>query len=702
MIDSTFAEKNETKVDIQAMLRRAEIIGIQLQTEARFNRNMAAFKANMPKVHDLFIDYDPKELRLEYSNEGYLNLINYQSANSPVYAENPEEFVQRQFEMFCATPTTTGLSFMKSEVTNKELIHDPIMNAWLDAVEPLSGTRKISIDAPIGFMLVTGIGLGYHIEKISRELDVKYLCIFDPQLDSMYASLHTIDWVPILEKYCTTGRRIYMYLDIEPAIAMQDLRNVREKIGVHNFMTSFIYWHLSNPQAQAFVDLYYNKYNLQGQGLGFFDDERHGFAHTMHNINAGYAFFSHGAALESLPPVLLVGNGPSLDSHVDFIREQQADSIIISCGTALSSLAKVGIKPDFHVEMERSSITPYYIKAGTSDEYRRGIPLLALNTAPPNMTALFDEVCLAVKPNDAGNFLINDTFKNHGLRPLVACNPTVTNAGLSFVLSMGFTEILLIGVDLGQKTAASHHSSLSVYHDLEKRSKGKIKSGIEERQLSLIPGNFGGEVYADWILGMSRNEMEVLLSWPNPVGREHAVYNLNDGALINGAIPTRYRDLNAFRPLADKPAIISAIKNRNFKYLKSATLSAKALDDQYLQSFRALKKSLMLPKKIHTVDELHGIMNRIYSALDEASRHSPLASQLLRGTIGTGLGIMAENLFYLRDKHLFKKHYETNRRFYMQLIKGAFGKMATDPLSPDNSVPAHVEEFIQSQQVGSA
>jgi len=362
----------------------------------------------------------------------------------------------------------------------------------------------------------------------------------------------------------------------------------------------------------------------------------------------------------------------------------------------LSSLAKVGIKPDFHVEMERSSITPYYIQAGTSDEYRRGIPLLALNTAPPNMTALFDEVCLAVKPNDAGNVLINDTFKNHGLRPLLACNPTVTNAGLSFALSMGFTEILLIGVDLGQKTAASHHSSLSVYHDLEKRSKGKIKPGIEERQLSLIPGNFGGEVYADWILSFSRNEMEILLSWPNPVGREHAVYNLNDGALINGAIPARYSDLNAFRPLADKPAIIAAIKNRNFKHLEKATLSAKAVDDQYLQSFRALKQSLMLPKKINTVDELHGTLNCIYGALDEASRHSPLVGHLLRGTIGTGLGIMAENLFNLRDKHLFKKHYEANRRHYMQLIKGVFGKMATDPLSPDNSVPAHVEEFTQS------
>ncbi|MDC3364665.1 DUF115 domain-containing protein [Pseudomonadales bacterium] len=695
MVDSTTAENNETEVDIQAMLRRAEMIEMQLQMEARFKRNMAVFKANMPKVHDLFTDYEPKELRLEFSDEGYLHLINSQSG-TPVYPENPEEFVQRQFEWFCASPSIAELTFEKGTVHNKEHIHQRIVNAWLDASEPLSKTRKISIDAPIGFMMVTGIGLGYHIEKISRELDVKYLCIFESQVDSLYASLHTIDWVPILEKYSTKEHQIYMYLDFEPAIAMRDLGNVRHIIGYHNFITSFIYPHLSDPQTQTFLDLYSGTYGEQGQMLGFFDDEQIGFAHTIHNINAGYAFFSHGAATESLPPVLLVGNGPSLDSHVNFIRQHQADSIIISCGTALSSLAKVGIKPDFHVEMERSSITPYYIEAGTSDEYRRGIPLLTLNPAPPNMTALFDEVCLAVKPNDAGRVLIDDTFMNHGLSVLDNCNPTVANAGLSFVLSMGFTEVLLIGVDLGQKTAASHHSSLSVYHDLEKRSKGKIRPGGAGLQQSLVPGNFGGEVYADWILSRSRREMEHLLSLPNPVGREHAVYNLNDGALINGAIPKRYSDLNSFRPLADKPAIISAIKNRNFKSLERVTLSDKVIDDQYLQSFRALRKSLMLPKKINRVDELHDTLNRIYSALNEASLHSPLSSHLLRGTIATGLGIIAWNLFFMGDKHLFKKHYETNRRFYMQLIKGAFGKMATDPLSPDNSVPPHVEEFTQS------
>jgi len=694
MVDSTSAQNTATDVDIQALLRRAEMIEIQLQMEARFNRNMAAFKANMPKVHEMFTDYEPEELRLEYSKEGYLHLINYQLGNKPVYAENPTAFVQRQYDHFCASPSIMTINFAKSKIHNQELIHQPIINEWLDAFEPLNGTQKIGTDVPIGFMLVMGVGLGYHIERISQELDVKYLCIFDPHLDSMYASLHTIEWTPILEKYCATERQLYMYLDIAPEVAMTDLRLLREKIGVHNFMNTFIYPHFKSTQTQAFINLYYKNFQLQ-LALGFFDDERISFAHTIHSINAGYAFFNHGSDIAQLPPVLLIGNGPSLDDHIEFIRLHQEETIVISCGTALSSLAKIGIKPDFHVEMERSSITPYYIKAGTSDEYRRGIPLLGLNTAAPNMTELFDEVCLAIKPNDAGNYVIDNTFQNHGLRALAQCNPTVTNAGLSFALSMGFTDILLIGVDLGQKSKDAHHSSLSIYHELEKRSKGKVNAGTLTLEQKTIPGNFGGEVYASSLLSLSRNGMEVLLRLPNPVGREANVYNLNDGALIDGAKPARYSDLKPFLPISDKAEIISAIKKNNFKHLDNTNLSAEDIDVQYLKPLRDLKKSLTLPKKIDTAKELHSVMNRIYSALIATSFTAPLASQLLRGSIGTGLGIMAGSLFFVRDKHTFKKHYAIGRRFYMQLVKKMFLKMETEATTPDNSVPAHVEEFEQ-------
>ena len=52
-------------------------------------------------------------------------------------------------------------------------------------------------------------------------------------------------------------------------------------------------------------------------------------------------------------PVFVVGNGPSLDSSLAFLKKNSDDIIIISCGTAIRALLKNNIKPDLHIEMER-------------------------------------------------------------------------------------------------------------------------------------------------------------------------------------------------------------------------------------------------------------------------------------------------------------------------------------------------------------
>src|SRR5690606_9240691 len=151
-------------------------------------------------------------------------------------------------------------------------------------------------------------------------------------------------------------------------------------------------------------------------------------------------------------PVFILGNGPSLDSHIEFIRKHQPYAIIITAGTALGSMAKTGIKPDFHVEMERNINITDWIKLGTTDEYRKGITLLCLNTVAPDPVKLFDSTCIAKKPNDVGQYIIEPLLAGKGIQSLQLCNPTVTNAAFSFAVSMGFKEIYFLGVDLGTKT----------------------------------------------------------------------------------------------------------------------------------------------------------------------------------------------------------------------------------------------------------
>ena len=49
----------------------------------------------------------------------------------------------------------------------------------------------------------------------------------------------------------------------------------------------------------------------------------------------------------------MVGNGPSLDLLLDFLKENEKNCIIFSCGTALKPLKTHGVKVDFQIEVER-------------------------------------------------------------------------------------------------------------------------------------------------------------------------------------------------------------------------------------------------------------------------------------------------------------------------------------------------------------
>ena len=53
-------------------------------------------------------------------------------------------------------------------------------------------------------------------------------------------------------------------------------------------------------------------------------------------------------------PAIIVGNGPSLDKEIDFLRKNQDNFVIFCSGSALKPLYKAGITPDFQVEIERS------------------------------------------------------------------------------------------------------------------------------------------------------------------------------------------------------------------------------------------------------------------------------------------------------------------------------------------------------------
>lgn len=672
---------------MNAALRKAQMQQLQLELEVRFKRNMDAFRQVAKPIYDQFIDYTPEELRLSFDADGYLNLVNYNLNNKPVYAEDPAAFCEKQFAEYCAQPTLSSIRFGKSKILNAEHHHPQLVNQLLDEFAPLRESIKYGTDVPIGFMLITGTGVGYHIEHILNKLDVYNLCIFDPHKDSFYAALHTIDWIPILQKLTQKGRMIKLFIGVEPKDAMADMKLLSDKIGLFNLVYTFIYRHFSSKKEEEFIELYRKEFHLAASGTGFFDDEQISLAHTVNNINNGYKFFRHTKATENLPAAFVIGNGPSLDMHIEYIRQHRENAIIFSCGTAISSLFKVGIKPDFHVEMERNSVTASWIENGTPAEFREDIALLCLNTIAPQVVPLFGDACLAVKPNDVGQHVVEAEFPGLGLHPLPLCNPTVTNAGLSFALAMGFKEIYLLGVDLGVREDGAHHSSLSLYYDLEKKTQKKGFSGFERKAGDYeIAGNFGDKVTTNPVLHGTKTNMEILIRHMQRSGKEFNVYNPNRGALIDGTLTVAQADLPIPNSGMPKAAAIENIKNLHFYQVPDHSIDEAYFREKFLTPFFELRPKLTMGKKIETYADLREEMTRIFSLIKETKKTSPVTCMLLRGSINSLFTLMTFALLFVRDKYVFQDYAQRGRKGYLEMINTAYAMMETKPLQNDTSV----------------
>jgi hypothetical protein len=687
---------------LQELLRQAELQNLQLQLEIRFKKNMAIFKEAAPEIYHQFTGYEPKELRLLYTDDGHLNLVNYTLDNKPVYPGDPKEFIATQVEDFIALPSISSVNFAKSKIMNDAHIHAPLVNHLIDNYAPFNDTIKVNCDQPIGMFLMTGVGLGYQLPQLLERLDIYTLCIFDPHKDSFYASLHTIDWGEVIKYFLRPHRMIKLLVGMETQDAMAELRLLTDRIGLHNVVFTFIYRHFGSTKEEEFINTYKKEFHLNATGTGFFDDEQVSFSHTVANLNNQTPIFLQQPIKEhALPPLLLIGNGPSLDKHIEFLQRNRNNAIVMSCGTALSSLSKRKIKPDFHVEMERNIDVKDWLEVGTEPEDREGVTLLCLNTCAPDVIKMFSDACVAKKPNDCGEVIIDDivrkTCEGVEIRALPLCNPTVTNAGLSYALAMGFTEIYLIGVDLGMSPEGDHHSTLSPYHSLAAKTQIKDLSPLENTKTNyFIKGNFVEQVSTSVFLDSTRVNMQILLTYYERTKGGINVYNSNNGALIKGTIPKPLAEIADFIALSDKKDIIDGLKHTHFIRPEQSNSIQKAQIKHYLHNYFDIRKQIGLPKKIHDRKAFYERITEIFSLIRKQRDKNSITTMLLRGSMHGYFTLMLRACLFQKSQADYERAYEIGRKAYMTFLKQCYEIMESTPLKLDDT---HDKNIIAARKI---
>lgn len=680
---------------LQQLIQQAEEHKLEMEMQFLYAKNMALFKQRFPNIHKTFLNHKPSKVILKLDPGRNINLVDVEK-RMWFYHDSPISICNQQVKDFTHEAKVRKFHVVKSKEQNSRHLHIQGLNRLLDKYDSKKIKKIIHTPKLITNLLVTGVGLGYHLAKLIQGFDIKNILIHENCKDTFFASLHTLDWRPILDYFAQNGRSIIFCIGVSPERVLEQIEAAVHNVGLHSQIFTFAFKHSTRKCEGDFLNLYVNEIRTFIGGLGYFDDERIGLAHAYHNINSEHSVFVSRKRKSRNTRLLIVGNGPSLDMHKQYLQRNKGKAIIFSCGTALASLIRMGIKPDFHIEMERPSYIEDVINIGTTQQQRQGITLLCLHTVSPQTLNCFDEVCYAIKPNDAGSSLVHNHFKPEIIPELAFSNPTVTNCALAFAASMGFLDVHLIGVDLGIKEEGRHHAKNSIYYDYENLAKRqntnykpKYSSSTKTRE-----GNFGGLVKTPPVLDMARSAMERLLKIIVVTFPEFRCINSNDGVKIDHTIPLSLENIEDCSDY-DKTAEIQDIKATNFLGNNSIKTN-NAVD--YLAHLHTVHEKIKLDVNIANEDELYTSASNIIQQIKRAN--DPLTHFLLRGTANCYLGAIIENCLYCASNLDFKERVKIGIAEYNNLIDDIFNVLKNDPYEIDDTVVSGFKSMRAETQAG--
>lgn len=557
-------------VNIDAVLVKAEQEMLRLQQQAeqesamkvalplRFAQNMAAFRQYIPHIADIYEDYQPaRPFKFFCSENGQPNLA-WLDDDVAVYGAEPylicetlvKEFMDKGgLSRFSFSKEANPLGFMHVEYLNK-------LNAYLDDISARE-ERLGQVPHEVPSALIFGVGLGYHLGYLYERCKIGTLFLFEPDLDLFYASLYCFDWAPLLGYLHQENLGLHILLGQDENTIVKDFASAIQLRGSFLVANAFIMWGYQNEKIRKLIEIVRQEYYLLVMGWGFFDDNLIALSHTINNIERAVPFLQKNKKISPVyqrTPVFIIANGPSLDESIAVIKAHKDRAILISCGSAMTALHKVGIKPDIHVETERTKIVYDFLANLNDSDYQREILFLSSDVIHPDCSTLFNKSMLTFKLGEPGVTLYQNYFPH--LQPCAVfsgMNPLVGNIGVSLPINLGFKNIYLFGMDNGYRQKGHHHSRFSAYYNNNDKAEafGEKVYGDSQRACE---GNFGGVVISNIMFDTSRRVTEAVLAANSDV----QCFNCSDGAKIEMARPLLSTEIHLSQSI-NKSALIEEI-----------------------------------------------------------------------------------------------------------------------------------------------
>ena len=532
------------------------------------NSNLSKVTISFPHLLAKFKNYTPKKIHRAAVDSDDLIL-----SGEPFYGVDADIACQQQVQQYLTKPIHFSLHYPSVPPSFAE--HQNTINRLNDKAQSLGFPLKAPNSSSL---IVLGAGLGFHLLHLIKARTFSSIVLLEPDEDMLFHFLSNIN-VEEVSHHCKKNGGEFAILTAKslPEFSKQILHFAKQ-VGFGFFAELGLYRHYETPLFNKIFDDFVPTRQQWLSTWGFFDDEIIGLTHSLNNVSCGAHIFTQPLSKPTEKPVVVIGNGPSLDTNLPLLKNNRSKFIVASCGTALAALVRNGITPDVHVEMERTEGSYNLCRPWLSDAMLEKSVLFALNTVTPKITQLFSNTLLFAKANDSGTSLLT-MMNDKPIHELYFCNPTVTNFAISSFITLGFKDVILLGCDYGFKDPGKHHSASSDYFD-KTNSLSKQSYKIEYE----VMGNFGGKVGTDRIYNLARINVEQLLI-RNP---DVKCRNSSDGAFIKGTSAVTFKNIVAeYKTKEDICGVIKLLDTTGFKPMQ---VSPKVLNERFDSSLLFLNQ----------------------------------------------------------------------------------------------------------------
>jgi len=333
--------------------------------------------------------------------------------------------------------------------------------------DPISEGNRIAGTANEEFLIVFGLGGGYHLKPLLANEKLSALIIVEQDMNLMRGLLENFDFT-----WLFSNSRVNLLIDYPPQELLNFVLDNYLPIIHGNLGTISLkprvnlnpVWFLACANALQTIPETFSRELTVQSNFG-----QRWFTNTLSNLPR-----NEEVTTKLLPTkrVLITAAGPSLHKQMEEIKKKCMDGMkLLATDTSLPHLILNGIKPDIILSID--------CQVFSYQHFLKGLPaesILVLDIAAPSVLGRLTDKVVFFSSKHPFSLYLNKYYRVLPTLDLVGGN--VTHAAVSLAKRIGAREITLFGTDFSYPDGEPYAKGAYIYSLFQ--SKSRRTSGAED------------------------------------------------------------------------------------------------------------------------------------------------------------------------------------------------------------------------------